>query len=136
VASGPRAPAEELAIDAACLEPNNARTASGRQFSFPWIVAPAKPSAPLAVLASNITWNAYNSFGGRSNYIHADQMPATPTVNARFEQACHLAPDEWRLVVAKQRARRATDATRGTTPLLSPRLTSSHSSRSGSSVRR
>jgi len=62
-----------------------ARTPSGRQFSFPWIVAPTKPSAPLAVLASNITWNAYNSFGGRSNYIHADQLPATPTVNSRFE---------------------------------------------------
>ncbi|MEQ2006539.1 MAG: N,N-dimethylformamidase beta subunit family domain-containing protein [Limisphaerales bacterium] len=62
-----------------------ARTASGREFSFPWIVAPAKPAASLAVLASNITWNAYNSFGGRSNYIHADQLPATPTVNSRVE---------------------------------------------------
>lgn len=62
-----------------------ARTPSGRQFSFPWIVAPAKPAARLAVLASNITWNAYNSFGGRSNYIHADQLPATPTVNSRVE---------------------------------------------------
>lgn len=62
-----------------------ARTPSGRQFSFPWIVAPARPAARLAVLASNITWNAYNSFGGRSNYIHADQLPATPTVNSRFE---------------------------------------------------
>jgi len=55
------------------------------QFSFPWIVAPAKPAAPLAVLASNITWNAYNSFGGRSNYIHADGFPPTPTVNSRVE---------------------------------------------------
>jgi hypothetical protein len=62
-----------------------ARTVAGRQISFPWIVAPARPTANLAVLASNITWNAYNSFGGRSNYIHADQLPATPTVNARFE---------------------------------------------------
>ena len=60
-----------------------ASTASGRQFSFPWIVAPAKPQAALAVLASNITWNAYNSFGGRSNYIHADGLPPTPTVNSR-----------------------------------------------------
>ena len=34
---------------------------------------------------SSITWNAYNNFGGRSNYIHADQLPATPTVNARLE---------------------------------------------------
>jgi len=60
-------------------------TASGRQFSFPWIVAPAKPTAPLAVLASNINWNAYNSFGGRSNYIHADGCPPTPTINSRAE---------------------------------------------------
>jgi len=37
------------------------------------------------VLASNITWNAYNNFGGRSNYIHADHLPPTPTVNARSE---------------------------------------------------
>ncbi len=62
-----------------------ASTNSGRQFSFPWIVAPAKPTCGLAVLASNITWNAYNPFGGRSNYIHADHLPPTPTVNSRFE---------------------------------------------------
>jgi N,N-dimethylformamidase len=60
-------------------------TTSGRQFSFPWIVAPARPTAPLAVLASNINWNAYNSFGGRSNYIHADGCPPTPTINSRAE---------------------------------------------------
>ena len=35
------------------------------------------------MLASNITWNAYNNFGGRSNYIHADELPPTPTVNSR-----------------------------------------------------
>ena len=58
---------------------------SGRQFAFPWIVAPAKPKSKLAVLASNITWNAYNNFGGRSNYIHADGFPPTPTVNSRVE---------------------------------------------------
>jgi N,N-dimethylformamidase len=62
-----------------------ASTAGGRQFSFPWVVAPAKPTAPLAVLASNVTWNAYNNFGGRSNYIHADGLPPTPTINARAE---------------------------------------------------
>ena len=43
------------------------------------------PTAPLAVLASNITWNAYNNFGGRSNYIHADELPPTPTVNSRYD---------------------------------------------------
>ncbi len=62
-----------------------ASTNSGRRFAFPWIVAPRRPSTPLAVLASNITWNAYNPFGGRSNYIHADQLPPTPTVNSRQE---------------------------------------------------
>ncbi|MFM8273669.1 MAG: N,N-dimethylformamidase beta subunit family domain-containing protein [Gemmata sp.] len=62
-----------------------ASTKSGSEFGFPWIVAPSEPHAPLAVLASNITWNAYNNFGGRSNYIHADGLPPTPTVNARAE---------------------------------------------------
>mgnify|MGYP003352948930 CR=1 FL=1 len=36
-----------------------------------------------AVLASNITWNVYNAFGGRSNYINTDKLPDTPTVNSR-----------------------------------------------------
>jgi hypothetical protein len=62
-----------------------AATASGRQFAFPWVVAPDRPRSPLAVLASNLTWNAYNNFGGRSNYIHADGLPPTPTVNSRAE---------------------------------------------------
>jgi N,N-dimethylformamidase len=62
-----------------------ASTPLGRQFGFPWIVAPAEPAAPVAVLASNITWNAYNNFGGRSNYIHADGLPSTPTVNSRVD---------------------------------------------------
>jgi hypothetical protein len=55
------------------------------EFGFPWIVAPAQPAAKTAVLLANITWNAYNNFGGRSNYIHPDRFPATPTVNARLE---------------------------------------------------
>jgi N,N-dimethylformamidase len=62
-----------------------AKTPSGRQFSFPWVVAPAKPSAKIAVLASTNTWNAYNNFGGRSNYINADRLPNQPVVNARLE---------------------------------------------------
>jgi hypothetical protein len=62
-----------------------ARTARGAEFAFPWIVAPRQPAAQVAVLASNITWNAYNNFGGRSNYINPDHLPATPTVNARLE---------------------------------------------------
>ena len=49
---------------------------SGRSFTFPWLVAPAKPQAAVAVVAANITWNVYNNFGGRSNYIHADELPS------------------------------------------------------------
>ena len=56
----------------------HAKAESGAFFSFPWIVAPAEPQASIAVLASNINWNAYNNFGGRSNYIHPDQFPPTP----------------------------------------------------------
>lgn len=64
-----------------------ARTPSGNAFSFPWVVAPAKPSAKIAVLASSNTWNAYNNFGGRSNYINPGGLPPTPTVNARQDLA-------------------------------------------------
>jgi hypothetical protein len=63
----------------------HASTASGAAFAFPWVVAPRQPQAAIAVLASNITWNAYNNFGGRSNYIHADELPPTPTINSRLE---------------------------------------------------
>ena len=65
----------------------HAKTVSGEFFAFPWIVAPAKPQAKIAVLASNINWNAYNNFGGRSNYIHPMALPAKPTVNARLDLA-------------------------------------------------
>ncbi len=71
----------------------HARTAKGAEFAFPWIVAPTKPTAPVAVLASNITWNAYNNFGGRSNYINPDRLPPTPTVNARLELKRYTDPD-------------------------------------------
>ncbi len=63
----------------------HAKTGSGAFFSFPWVVAPARPGSDIAVLASNINWNAYNNFGGRSNYIHPDGFPPRPTVNARLE---------------------------------------------------
>ena len=63
----------------------HAKTNSGQFFACPWIVAPAKAEADIAVLASNITWNAYNNFGGRSNYIHPAGFPPTPTVNARLD---------------------------------------------------
>jgi hypothetical protein len=71
----------------------HARTTAGMAFSFPWIVAPAAPHAAVAVLASNITWNAYNNFGGRSNYIHPDRFPPTPTVNARLELHRYTDPE-------------------------------------------
>jgi hypothetical protein len=71
----------------------HAATAKGAEFAFPWIVAPRNPTASIAVLASNITWNAYNNFGGRSNYINPDKLPATPTVNARLELKRYTDPD-------------------------------------------
>jgi hypothetical protein len=71
----------------------HAKTESGRFFAFPWIVAPESPRSPLAVLAANVNWNAYNSFGGRSNYIHPDRLPPTPTVNARLELKRYTDPD-------------------------------------------
>ena len=71
----------------------HARGKSGAFFTFPWVVAPSEPTAKLAVLASDITWNAYNNFGGRSNYIHADRLPSTPTVNARLELKRYTDPE-------------------------------------------
>ncbi|HEY1686222.1 MAG TPA: N,N-dimethylformamidase beta subunit family domain-containing protein [Tepidisphaeraceae bacterium] len=63
----------------------HAETPSGGFLSFPWVVAPKQPAARIAVLASTNTWNAYNNFGGRSNYINADRLPEKPTVNARLD---------------------------------------------------
>src|SRR5215831_9723264 len=60
-----------------------ARTPSGDAFSFPWVVAPRTPRAKIAVLASTNTWNAYNNFGGRSNYINPEGLPPRPVVNSR-----------------------------------------------------
>lgn len=71
----------------------HASTMEGDFFSFPWIVAPASPSADVAVLANDMNWNAYNNFGGRSNYIHTDGVPPTPTVNARLELNRYTDPD-------------------------------------------
>jgi len=62
-----------------------ARTASGKTFSFPWVVSPAQSQSKIAVLASTNTWNAYNNFGGRSNYINPGGLPPAPTVNARLD---------------------------------------------------
>jgi N,N-dimethylformamidase len=68
---------------------------SGRFFSFPWVVAPARPRAPIAVLAATNTWLAYNNFGGRSNYVCADRLPPTPTVNARQDLVRYTQADSY-----------------------------------------
>jgi hypothetical protein len=58
---------------------------SGAFFSFPLIVAPGADDRPadVAVLASTMDWNAYNDFGGRSNYVAAGELPLAPAVNVR-----------------------------------------------------
>ncbi|MDA0747984.1 MAG: carboxypeptidase regulatory-like domain-containing protein, partial [bacterium] len=71
----------------------HAKTESGLFFSFPWVVAPEKSEEKIAVLASDINWNAYNNFGGRSNYIHPDRLPPTPTINARLELKRYTNPE-------------------------------------------
>jgi N,N-dimethylformamidase len=65
----------------------HAETESGAFFAFPWVVAPAAPRERIAVLASTNTWNAYNNFGGRSNYVNATGLPERPIVNARQDMA-------------------------------------------------
>jgi len=73
----------------------HATTRSGRFCSFPWIVSPDKPQAPIAVLASTITWNAYNNFGGRSNYFNQDELPPRPVVNARQDLLRYTDSETW-----------------------------------------
>ena len=63
----------------------HAETDAGEFYAFPWVVAPAAPEADVAVMASTNTWNAYNTFGGRSNYVNSRGLPPQPTVNARLE---------------------------------------------------
>ena len=63
----------------------HAETDSGMFFAFPWVVAPRKPGADIAVVEATNTWNAYNNFGGRSNYINAAKLQDRPVVNARFD---------------------------------------------------
>ena len=75
----------------------HAHTRAGRFTSFPLVVAPPQPSAAVAVLASTNTWNAYNPFGGRSNYILAGGMPAEPIVNSKSDLPRYNLPQygEW-----------------------------------------
>jgi N,N-dimethylformamidase len=71
---------------------------SGAYFSFPLIVAPASPCSRLAVVANTNTWNAYNAFGGRSNYVQPGGLRSEPTVNARQDLSRYLLPDygDWK----------------------------------------
>lgn len=76
----------------------HARTEAGAFFSFPLVVAPATPQADIAVLASTNTWNAYNPFGGRSNYIMAGRMIDQPIVNSKSDLPRYKLKDygEWK----------------------------------------
>jgi hypothetical protein len=76
----------------------HARNESGEFFSFPLVVAPLRPQARIAVLASTNTWNAYNAFGGRSNYIMAARMLDQPIVNALSDLPRYRLSDygEWK----------------------------------------
>lgn len=71
---------------------------SNSHFSFPLIVAPGKPTARLAVIANTNTWNAYNAFGGRSNYVQPGGLRSEPTVNTRQDLSRYLLPDygDWK----------------------------------------
>lgn len=73
--------------------------AHGAFTSFPWVVTPSRPSAPIAVLTSAATWNAYNSFGGRSNYIDPIELPPAPSVNRRQDLERYADPEleRWRV---------------------------------------
>jgi hypothetical protein len=76
----------------------HAKGESGAFFSFPLVVAPSRPRAPIAVLASTNTWNAYNPFGGRSNYIMAARMIDQPIVNSKSDLPRYKLKDygEWK----------------------------------------
>ena len=56
------------------------------------------PQAPIAVLASTNTCNAYNPFGGRSNYVLAARMLDEPIVNAKADLPRYKLADygEWK----------------------------------------
>jgi N,N-dimethylformamidase len=99
-------------------------TESGRTFSFPWVVAPAAPRTQIAVLASTNTWNAYNNFGGRSNYVSSTHLPPRPTVVARTDldryragtPAEHSAPDADYLPLSFERPEPLNQVGRGERP--------------------
>ncbi len=73
----------------------HATTLDGRFTNFPWIVSPRTPKADICVLASTITWNAYNRFGGRSNYFSQDGLTPEPVVNSRQDLGRYTHPGTW-----------------------------------------
>src|SRR5205807_1954944 len=76
----------------------HAKGESGAFFSFPLVVAPIRSCSTIAVLASTNTWNAYNAFGGRSNYIMAARMINVPIVNSKSDLPRYQLSDygEWK----------------------------------------
>ena len=76
----------------------HAKTLDGEFLAFPWIVSPTKPQSKVAVLANTITQNAYNNFGGRSNYFNQDGLPQTPIVNARQDVGRYTQTEIWPFV--------------------------------------
>lgn len=58
---------------------------SGETISVPLVVSPTEPESEMAVLTSSITWNAYNNFGGRSNYVLASGLPSQPLLSRRTD---------------------------------------------------
>lgn len=58
-------------------------TESGDFTSAPFVVAPSAPTARMAVMLGTNTWNSYNEFGGRSNYLNPTTLPNRPAVNTR-----------------------------------------------------
>ena len=64
------------------------KTLDGEFCAFPWIVSPQRPWARIAVLASTITWNAYN-------YFNQEGLPERPIVNSRQDVKRYTQPDTW-----------------------------------------
>lgn len=73
----------------------HARNAGGEFFTFPWIISPIQPRSRIAVLTANMTWNAYNAFGGRSNYVNQRELLPRPTVHARQDLERYRFPGTW-----------------------------------------
>lgn len=94
---GWRDPVRAVAPDRSGLYFVHVRTANAELATLPWVVAPERPQAAIAVLASTATWNAYNAFGGRSNYVSPERLPAEPAIDPRQQLKRYVRPEaeEW-----------------------------------------